>query len=512
MEITEMYKIREIFRLVLENLSCRQIAQTLNIGKTTINYFSKKIKESGFTYKEISDLTDTDILELLNMGQSNQSDKYKNLSDKFPYFEKELKKKGVTVKILWEEYIAENPDGYSYSQFSHNFQIWRGSTKSTMRQEHKAGEKMFVDFTGKKLYITEIKTSQKIPAEVFIAILGASNLTYVEALSSQEKKDFIKCVENSLWYFGGVPNAIVPDCLKAAVTKADKYEPEINRDFQDFAKHYNTVVLPTRPYSAKDKALVEGAVKIVYSWIFAKLRNKEFYSIKELNCEIFKLLNEYNGKEMQRIKMSRTALFNEIEKDCLKPLPFDLFEYKMIAKLTVAFNYHIYLSKDRHYYSVPFTYIKKRVEVRYTDNDVEIYHDNIRIASHKRVIKPNGYSTNPDHMPPNHRFYSEWSPERFLSWAEKIGEDVKVFIKNVLESKEHPEQAFKVSLGILNLSKTYGNVKLNKACKKGLYFNNFTLKFVRNILVNNLLEIEQQDLFKNIFPVHENIRGNQYYN
>jgi len=512
MEITKMYKIRDVFRLVKENkLSCRSIAKTLNIGKSTVNDFAKKINNIALSYEDVCSLSDSEILELLDMANTNQSERYKYIAERFPDYEKELKKTGVTVKLLWEEYIEKNPQGYSLSQFSRHFQLWRGSTKSSMHINHKAGDKMFVDFTGKRLYLTDMKTGKAIPVEVFSAILGASNLTYVEATVSQEKKEFIKCVENALWYFGGVTNAIVPDCLKSAVTKGDKYEPEINRDFHEFARHYQTVVLPARPHSPKDKAMVEGAVKIIYSWIFAKLRDKVFYSIKDLNSEIFRLLEEYNNKPMQRIKLSRTELFKEVEKSVLKPLPLNLFDFRMYAKLTVAFNYHIFLSKDKHYYSVPFQYIKKKVEVRYNDNDVEIYYDNVRIACHKRSYKPNGYTTNAEHMPQNHNFYASWSPDKFLSWAEKIGTDTKALINSIFESKEHPEQAFKVSLGILNLSKEYGNDKLNKACKKASYYDATTLKFVKNTLLNNSLEIESKDLFEKLPVNHENIRGNKYY-
>lgn len=513
MERIEMYKIREIFRLVKEkNSSCRDIADILNIGKSTANNFIKKIKECCLSYEDISGLSDSDVLELLDIGVVNKSERYKYISDRFAYYDKELKRHGVTLKLLWEEYIEKTPEGYSLSQFCHHFQMWRGSTKSTMHIEHKAGDKMFVDFTGDHLYITDIKTGKLESVEVFVAVLGASNLTYVEAVRSQEKKEFIKSVESAIWYFGGVTKAIVTDSLKSAVTKADKYEPKINRDFHDFAMHYNTVILPARPYSPKDKALVEGAVKIVYSWIFAKLRNRIFNSIKELNLAILQLLEEYNSKPMQRTKISRIELFNDVEKAELKPLPLALFEFKMYAKLTVPTNYHIHLSKDKHYYSVPFKYIKKIVDVRYNENEVEIYYDNIRIASHKRSFDiKNKYSTMKEHMPPNHRFYSEWSPERFLNWAEKIGEDTKIYIKTILDSREYPEQAFRVCLGILNLSKKYGEDKLNKACKKALYFNVFRLDFVKNTLVTNSLELENYDLFEKISIDHENIRGNKYY-
>lgn len=512
MKRTIMIKIREILRLNTQlGYSNRTIADALNIGKSTVNTFIKKFNQSELSYQEIQNLNDENILEMLDSNKCNTSEKYKILHGKFPLYIKELKKTGVTVKLLWEEYIKDNPSGYSHSQFAHHFQIYRGSTKTSMRFEHKAGDKMFVDFTGKHLYLTDKITGKTSPVEVFAAILPASSYTYVEAVSSQEKHNFISCVENSLWYFGGVPRAIVPDCLKSAVTKGCKYEPEINRDFLEFAKHYGTAVLPARPHSPKDKAMVEGAVKIIYSWIFAKLRDRTFYTLTELNKAILNLLTEYNSRPMQRLNLSRIDLFNEIEKKELNNLPMELYEPKSYALLTVAFNYHIFLSKDRHYYSVPFNYIRKKVEVIYNDKDVEIYYNNIRIASHKRSILANGYTTLKEHMPPNHRFYSEWNPEKFMSWAAKIGEDTKELINNVIMSKDHPEQAYKVCLGILNLAKSYGESKLNKACKKAGYFNCYTLKFVKNALENNMLEIDDNNLFTAQTVVHSNIRGKNYY-
>src|SRR4030042_2229347 len=513
MERIEMYKLREILRLKTQlNYSDRTIAEILKIGKSTVNDFHLKFKKAQITYPDIQYLSDEDILEILDSLKPEMPNKYKKLHDKFPVYLKELSRTGVTVKLLWEEYLSENPDGYSHSQFAHHFQIWRGTNKTSMRIEHKAGDKMFVDFTGKHLYITDKITGKVLPVEVFAAVLPASSYTYVEAVLTQEKNNFIKCCENALWYFGGAPKAIVPDCLKSAVTKGSKYEPEINRDFAEFAKHYSTAVVPARPHCPKDKAMVEGAVQIIYSWIFAKLRDKVFYSLSDLNKAVFNLLPEYNSKLMQRFKISRSDLFNEIEKKELKTLPLNLYESKSFAKLAVAFNYHIFLSKDSHYYSVPFKYIKKKVEIIYCDRFIEIYHNNIRIAFHKRSNIPNGYSTIKDHMPPNHKFFSEWNPERFLSWAAKIGDNTKELTDKVLSSKDHPEQAYKVCLGILSLAKRYTALNLDKACKKALYYGSYTLKFVKNALENNALDIEEGSLFNKITVDHENIRGKEYYN
>ena len=512
MERTQMYKIRDLFRLITDNkMSYRQIGKVLSIGKSTVSEIARRINATNLSYNNITALSDTQLLELLQMAKKNQSIKYKQLSDQFQYFDKELKRHGVTIKLLWEEYRKKTNDGYSLSQFGHHFQLWRGSTKSTMKLEHKAGDKLLIDFTGKKLSIIDRKTGKETLLEVFAAILPSSGLTYVEAVYSQEKHNLIKSTENALWYMGGVPNAIVPDCLKSAVTNGNKYEPEINRGFKDFAKYYGSAVLPARPYSPKDKAAIEGAVKIIYQRIFAKIRDKIFYSLEEINQEILRLLEEYNNKPMQRTGISRRQMFDDIEKSTLKPLPFQYYLPKKHCKLTVAFTYHIYLSEDKHYYSVPHTFIEKKVNVEYDDNEIEIYYDNMRIAVHKRVDKPNGYTTNTDHMPPNHRFYSEWSYERFVNWASKISDSTKNLIEKVLDSKEHPEQGFKVSLGILNLSNKYGNTNLDKAAKKALFYNTYSFKFIKNILENNLLEIEEDELFHTPPINHKNIRGSKYY-
>lgn len=339
-------------------------------------------------------------------------------------------------------------------------------------------------------------------------------MTYVEAVASQEKYNFIRACENALWYYGGVPRAIVPDCLKSAVTKGDKYEPDLNPSYQDFALHYGTTILPARPHHPKDKALVENAVRIVYSRIFASLRNMTFYSIQELNCAIFKELDSYNNRPMQKTKMSRFTLFNDIEKSELKSLPLSLYEIKHFASLKVQFNYHIYLSKDKHYYSVPYRFTGKQVEVVYSDTAVEIYHGNIRIAWHRRDFTVNGYSTLKEHMPQEHQWVSEWNPDRIKNWAYKIGSNVKEIIEIILSSKEHPEQGYRISLGILSLAKKYSAERLDKACKRALYCQCYSMKSIKSILEKKLdMTDEQNDLFDRAqVPVHENIRGSDYYN
>ncbi len=510
-----MNKIREILRLHEKcYLSNRKIALALKVSRPVVSQYISDLNASGLRYDDIKDIADDALLETLDRNKRSKNENYKELISRFSNYARELKRVGVTKEILWHEYIKENPDGYSYSRFCYHFQIWQNSLGVTMRMDHKAGDKVFVDFTGKKFIITDRFTGKEKEVEVFVGILGASQLTYVEATMSQKKEDWIRANRNMLHYFGGTPQAIVPDCLKSAVSRGDKYEPDINPEYFDFARHYGITILPARPNHPQDKAHVENAVKIVYSWIFAPLRDMKFYSLAELNEAIREKLEEYNSKPMQRLKIGRRKLFDEIEKSELKLLPAKPYELRKFKKLNVQFNYHIYFSEDNHYYSVPYRYVKKSVDVMYTDSAVDIYYKNTRIAFHKRDRSFNKYTTIKEHMPEPHKWIADWTPERFLRWADSIGDPAKTLIEHVLNQKQHPEQGFKTCLGILSLSKKYGEKRLNLACAKALQFNRYTYKAVNNILKNGMEAVQadgQEVLFKSL-PVHENIRGNQYYN
>lgn len=508
-----MKKIREIMRLYEHSgLSQRQIAQALGISRPVVSDYITKIKTSGLAYKDIENMPDETLIEILQRNKETDDKRYKILQDKFPYFVKELKRIGVTRQILWDEYTQENPDGYSYSQFCYHFQVWQNMSEVTMHMEHKAGDKLFVDFAGKKLAITDRITGEKQEVEVFVAVLGASQLVYVEASLSQKKEDWIRLNENALRYIGGVPRAIVPDCLKSAVIKTDRFEPDINPEYLDFARHYNIAILPARPSKPKDKALVEGMVRITYSWIYAKLRDRIFFSLEELNAAILELLEILNNKIMQRPGVSRRELFESIERAELKPLPSERYEIRKFKVLTVQFNYHIYLSEDHHYYSVPYRYKGRKVEVLFTERILEIYHNNVRIATHFRCRRKNGYTTQKDHMPESHKWQDNWNPEKLTTWAESKGESVVAVIEAVLSSRQHPEQSYKTCMGILSLSKNYGDVRLDKACKCALDYENCSYKMIKNILNNNmdLMNSESTDV-NSTLPEHENIRGNQYY-
>ena len=509
-----MKKIREIIRLTAEGeMSQRQIARALRISRPVVAQYLSDFSASGSTYEQTRDMADSELLALFERRKVERSSKYKALVKLFPHYAKELKRTGVTRHILWEEYIRRYQDGYSYSQFCYHFQIWISASEVTMHIDHKAGDKMFVDYAGVKLTITDRKSGKEKPVEVFVAILGASQYTYAEASPSQKSEDWLRSNERALWYYGGVPMAIVPDNLRSGISWSNRYEPGINALFDDFAKHYRTVILPTRVASPQDKALVENAVKLVYQRIYAPLRNRTFYSLEELNEAIRDLLEQHNDTAFQRLKITRRELFDEVEKQALKSLPAERYPLKKFLNLKVQFNYHVELREDRHYYSVPWQLKGERVRVIYDDRNVAIYYDNVRTVQYQRDRTPGGYTTMPHHMPAHHRQYSQWSSDRFIRWAESIGKETEQMIKKVLGSRDHPEQAFKVCMGILHLAKTCGPTRLNKACRRALSFGMYSYKRIKNILDQGLEEESQHELemTEPQIPSHKNIRGSHYY-
>ena len=505
-----MDRVREILRLKEQcDLSERAIARTVNVSRPVVKHYLERLAQAGIDYAALGGMNDDALLSLLKSDQEPHSERYQLLHQKFAALAQELKRPGVTLLRLWQEYREQHPQCYGYSQFCYYFQLWRSSSELTMHIDHKAGDKMFVDFTGKKLHVVNRQTGELQEVEVFVAVLGASQLTYVEAVGSQQKHDWLRINRNALEYFGGVPKAIVPDCLKTAIGQANKYEPEIHPEYADFARHYHTTILPARPYHPKDKALVENAVRIVYTWIFAALRNRVFHDLEELNRAISEELEKYNRKPMQKIKLSRRQLFDQIEKPTLAPLPVERYVQRSFKRLKAQFNYHIYLSQDQHYYSVPYRYRGQHVIVIYSDTTVEIFHKHQRLALHKRARIPKGYSTIPEHMPSNHQAMSDWNPQRLIRWAQSIGENVQLVIEKILSRTPHPEQGYKTCLGILSLAKQFGHIRLEQACQRARGFEYYSYKGIKNILDNNL-ENSQLDCFQAL-PEHHNLRGPHYY-
>jgi transposase len=511
-----MKKIREVIRLKsTTSLSDRQIAKALTISRPVVAKYWNGYTGSGRSLEQIEQMADSELMVMMDKPCVPENIRYTELLEYFPYFVKELSRTGVTLQLLWEEYKRKHKNGFQYSQFCYHFQIWRNTSDVRMHIKHKAGDKMFVDYAGDKLSYYDRKTGKEISVETFVAVLGASGLTYAECSVSQEKEEWIRSNERALHYYGGSVSAIVPDNLRSAVSHSDRYEPDINPDFAEFAEHYGTVIIPARVREARDKALVENAVRLVYQRIYAPLRNRTFYSLEELNAAVIEYLEIHNNNPFQRLKISRRELFSKVEQSALKPLPPERFPLKTSKWVTVQFNYHVDLREDLHYYSVPYYLYKKepktKVKMVFDERIVSLYYDNLRIAVHRRDRTPNGYTTIPSHMPENPRIYAGWNPKRFQNWAESIGMEVAQVIKKVLAGRKHHEQAFKVCMGILSLAKKYGNERLNRACGKANESGSSSYKRIEGMVKLDLEDEQQGRLFVSIGN-HENIRGAQYYN
>lgn len=508
----DVEKIREILRLNQElKFSIRKIADAVLVSKTSVGEYLAEFKRSGLSWHDITQMSDSEVIALFEKSNKSANPMYEALSKEFPYYEKELARVGVTLYLLWEEYKERTPEGFSYSRFCHHYRMWESKLKAGMHIEHKAGDLLYVDFTGKKMHHVDRKTGEIKNAEVFVTILGASQLIYVEAVKSQQLEDWIWANENAWRYYGGATRGICPDNLKSAVTRACNYEPLLNETYCDLARHYNTVILPTRPGKPKDKSLVENAVRLVYQRIFAKLRNQTFFSIRELNEAIWEELEVLNNTHFQRRDTSRRGLFNELEKNELQPMPVERYEIKHFQVSKVEFNHHVYLKKDKHYYSVPYQYTGKTVKTIYTTRMVEIFRDNVRIAIHPRVRTKYKYTTEKSHMPANHQFVSGWNTDRFIHWASKMGGSIERFIELLLDSKEHPQQAYKSCLGVLNLGKKYKAEDLELVCKRAIEFNSISYRFISNSLKNNVHKMEPESPVDLKLPLHENIRGKENY-
>lgn len=511
-KIIAMNKLRIILRLHVEGKSKLFISKYCGVSRNTVKKYIAQFKASNLSYEQVSAMSNSHLHTLFQRDENVPvKERLEVLQKRFEVMQKALSKPGVTLYRLWEEYITEYPEGYKYTQFRVYYKRWRGHTNVSMRVDHKAGDKMEVDYTGKKLTVIDQQTGEVQKVEVFVSILGASQLIYVEATESQSKENFITSVENALEYYGGVPKAIVPDNLKSAVSKSHRYEPKINPAFEDFAEHYCTTILPARVYKPKDKALVEGAVKIVYSTIYASLREQEFYTLDELNGAVKEELELLNNRKFRNRPYSRRELFNELEKQVLKPLPAIRYEIKEICWVTIMKNGHFCLRKDSHYYSVPYGYTGKKVKVTYTSKCVEVYYNYKCIASHLRIKSPYNYTTDTEHLASTHKFISQWNPDYFLKWAANISPDVEMLIQQILEKKPHPEQAYRSCIGILSLNKKVGRERLGKACSRALCYGMYNYKTVVNILERGLesLEVEQEIEYDQ--PTHDNIRGKKYY-
>jgi len=509
MERTSMRNIREVLRLHHDHhLSQSQIAQSCAISRESVRKYLHRAKAAQLSWPLPAELDDEKLeTRLFPSGSIKTSDtSYPDWSR----VHQQLKKKGVTLLLLWEEHRAVHPHSASYSRFCEHYRNFLATLEPVMRQHHVAGEKLFVDFSGLTLDWIEPSTGEILIAQIFVAVLGASNYTYVEALPDQSLPSWIGAHVRAFEFFGGVPSIVVPDNLKAGVTKAHYYDPDINLTYQEMACHYGIAVVPTRVRAPKDKAKVEVGVQGIERRILAVLREHTFMSIADINTAIAPLLSAYNERPFQKLEGSRRSQFLSIDKPALKALPLHAYEYATWCKATVAPDYHV--AFEKHYYSVPYTYLKKMVEVRISTNSVEVFYKNKRIAAHPRSMT-GGHTTVKEHMPKRHQAYVEWTPQRLINWASQIGINTAEFITRVIDSRPLPQQAFRACLGTLRLGDKYSKERLEKACARALQLNTLRYQHIESTLRNGL---EEQPLPTHVeqpfLPcAHENVRGAEYY-
>ena len=504
-----MRKIREVLRLTHElGLSVRQVRDATGVGKTAVAEYLARAKVIGITWPIPDDLTDAELERRLFVPPGFHDGPTKPVPD-WTKVHEELKRRGVTLMILWEEHRAECPDGHGYSQFCELYGRWRKKLSPTMRQTHLAGDKLFVDWAGDTVDIINPATGEVHAAHLFVAVLGASSYTYAEARWTETLPDWIDAHVNALDFLGGAPKAAVPDNLKTGITKPSRYEPGINRTYQDLAGHYGFVDLPARVRKPRDKAKVEAAVGIVSRYVLGRLRNRCFFSLEELNAAVRDWVTRINAKMMKRLEQSREQLFEKLDKPALMALPAERYQYAEWKRCTVAPDYHVEV--DSHYYSVPFRLLRETVEARFTGTTVELFHKGMRIASHPRSRLAHKHSTTPEHMPSSHRRYAEWTPQRMLREAEKIGPATTALLQAIMKAKPHPEQGFRSCLGILQLAKSYGVARLEAASQRGNDIRATTYGSIKSILQNGLDKAYAKPKTPDASPTHANIRGREYY-
>jgi transposase len=510
----EMFKIRQVLRLYADGRGSKFISKTTGIARNTIKKYLLFFVELRLTIEQVEAMSDKKLATaFLIKKATTTSNRSQELESMLPELVTRLKKRGVTKGMLYKYYVSQTTESFKHSAFLVRLNVFMGMSKPSMRVPHKVGDKLFIDFTGKRLQVVDKQTGEVKDVEVFVAILGCSQLTYVTAVPSQKKEDFIIACERALHFYGGVPEVIVPDNLKSAVTKAGRYESELNTHFAAFAAHYNTYVFPARVYKPKDKALVEGAVKIIYTTIFTKLDEKVYPDLETLNTDILIYLEAHNNTLLTGCDYSRMQQFELLEKNVLKPLNKYLYD-PMITK-TATVGKTGYVTADYRYYSVPYKFIGKKVLLMYNRTKVEVYYDHEVIAVHVRSFEKDKYIQNEDHLASWHRYPTEWNPEKFIADAALIDIVVVEYIKKVLSRNEYPEKNYRACLGIINYKKRVGDTRLINACKRADSFNVYNFGIIERILKSKADFIPVEDEYiptdGDTMPLHDNIRGEDYY-
>jgi len=504
-----MRKLREILRLKHEaRRPHRDIAKACGVGLGTVSEYVRRAAGAGLSWPPPDELDDA-ALEAKLFPASTSPSAPRPQPD-LKQIHQELKRDGVTLLLLWQEYREiHGEEGYSYSQFCEQYRRWAKKLKRSMRQRHRAGEKTFVDFSGKQPHLVDSKTGEEIPVELFVGVLGASNYTYAVATRSQDLPDWVDAHMGMAEYFSGSSEIWVPDNLKSGITKPCRYEPEVNRTYRDLASHYGAVVIPARVRRPKDKAKVETAVLVAQRWILATLRNRTFFSLEELNQAIGEKLEVLNNRPMKRLGVSRRELFERLDRPALKPLPYGRYELGEWKTCKVNIDYHVEV--EHNFYSVPHQLREEKCEARFTTRTVEVYFRNRRVAVHQRLRGRGLHSTIPEHMPRSHREHAEWTSSRLIRWAERAGPATGQLVEEIMRRRPHPEQGFRACLGVMRLGRRHGPERLEAACTRALALGSYSYQTVKNTLSSGMdrLQFDQEPSVPT--PHHENIRGADYY-
>ena len=512
-----MRKLKELMRLKFQaHLSHRQIARSLGISSGTVSTYARKMIEAGLSWPLPAELDDTALEARVFRAPISRGRAAVKREPDFPTMHQELKRKGVTLQLLWEEYQdgLRADSAYSYSQFCVRYRTWRGQLKRSMRQVHRAGEKVFVDYAGPTVEVVDPRTGEVRQAAIFVAVLGASSYTYAEATWTQTLPDWCGSHARAFKFFGGVPELVVPDNLRSAVSKACRYEPDLNPTYAQMAAYFGVAVLPARPRKPKDKAKAEVWVQVVERWILARLRHHTFFSLSELNTAMAELLKDLNERPFKRLPGSRREAFERLERSALAPLPVSPYLYTEVKKAKVYIDYHVEL--DGHFYSVPHNLVGKHVETHASANAVIVLHRGQRVGTHPRSWHRGGFSTLAEHMPKAHRKHAQWSPGRFMNWANDIGPATFAIVEHLLKNRPHPEHGYRSCLGLLNLHKRYGPQRLDAACQRALDIDSPTRKSVLSILKQGLDQVPIEGTTPEQEPLpftaeHDNVRGPTYY-
>jgi len=516
-----MKTIKRLLELRFQaKLSQIQVARSLGCGKTTVVDYEKRAIKYGLSdYATIQNFSEEELLIRLGLNSDSVFSSTPLRKDKFlpewSSLHQELGKKHVTLALLWSEYREEHSAGYSYSQFCEHYRRWQQKLSVVLRQEHKAGEKVFVDYAGTTIGIVDLKTGEIKASQIFVGVLGASSYTFVEATWTQTLPDWLISHRRMLEFFFGVPQILVPDNLKSGITKPDRYEADVNRSYQEFAEHYGTCVIPARSRKPRDKAKAEAGVLVASRWIIAALRSKIFHSLEDLNEAIVPLLERINNKKMRYVNKSRKELFEDIDRPALGTLRQTPYQYAEWKKARVNIDYHIVYHD--HFYSVCYQLVKQVVHIRATALIIEIFYKSKRIASHHLSFKKGGYTTDPNHRPPSHQAHLKWTPERIINWGKSKGDNVGLYIESLITSKAHPEQGYRAALGVIRLADKYNSYRLNQACGNAIAIGVISYQTVKNMLKNGMDQVappsnkktneKQQDFFTS----NENVRGRNYY-